>query len=337
MLVLGLETSCDDTAAAVLQDGNTLLSNVINDQTNIHSKFGGIVPELAGRSHIDQVHRVIVQSLRSAQVELKDIDLIAVTKGPGLIGSLLVGVNAAKGLSYGLNIPLIGVNHLEGHLLAIFLQKNIEFPFISLVVSGGHTDLYRVDSFGVYKILGRTRDDAAGESFDKVAKMLGYKYPGGPKIEKIAKDGNPKAHKFPRAYLDNNSLDFSFSGLKTSVKTVIQNRGDSKNINLSDNDIAAGFQESVVEVLSNKIIKACEKENLTRVVVTGGVAANGALRKAVKSACSNVGYLSYFPDPVYCTDNAAMIACAGYHRYRVFPDPRANLLNLDAFASSTLG
>ena len=337
MLVLGLETSCDDTAAAVLQDGNTLLSNVINDQTKIHSKYGGIVPELAGRSHIDQVHRVIGQSLQTADVELKDIDLIAVTRGPGLIGSLLVGVNAAKGISYGLDIPLMGVNHLEGHLLAIFLQNNIEFPFISLVVSGGHTDLYRVDNFGKYKILGRTRDDAAGESFDKVAKMLGYKYPGGPKIEKIAKEGNPKAHKFPRAYLDNGSLDFSFSGLKTSVKTFIQNREGGKTINLSDNDIAAGFQESVVEVLANKIIKACEKENLTRVVVTGGVAANGALRKTVESACNNASYEAYFPDPVYCTDNAAMIACAGYHRYKNFPDSKANLLNLDATASSTLG
>ena len=258
-------------------------------------------------------------------------------KGPGLIGSLLVGVNAAKGLSYGLNIPLIGVNHLEGHLLAIFLQKNIEFPFISLVVSGGHTDLYRVDNFGKYKILGRTRDDAAGESFDKVAKMLGFKYPGGPKIEKIAKDGNSTAHKFPRAYLGNGSLDFSFSGLKTSVKTFIQDREEGKTINLSDNDIAAGFQESVVEVLANKIIKACEKENLTRVVVTGGVAANGALRKTVESACNNASYEAYFPDPVYCTDNAAMIACAGYHRYKNFPDSKANLLNLDATASSTLG
>ena len=337
MLILGLETSCDDTAAAVLQGRNSLLSNVINDQTNIHSKFGGIVPELAGRSHIDQVHRVINQSLQSAHVKLKDIDLIAVTIGPGLIGSLLVGVNAAKGIAYGLGIPLIGVNHLEGHLLAIYLQKQVEFPFISLVVSGGHTDLYRVDHFGKYKILGRTRDDAAGESFDKVAKMLGHKYPGGPKIEKIAKDGNPNAHKFPRAYLENNSLDFSFSGLKTSVKTFIQNREDGKSIHLTDNDIAAGFQESVVEVLSNKIIKACKKENLTRVVVTGGVAANGALRKAVKSACDNLSYEAYFPDPVYCTDNAAMIACAGYHRYKSSPDSKVDLLNLDASTSSILG
>ena len=221
MLVLGLETSCDDTAAAVLQDGKRLLANVINDQSRVHSKFGGIVPELAGRSHVDQLQKVIRQCLESAQVELNQIDLISVTIGPGLIGSLLVGVNAAKGISYGLGIPLIGVNHLEGHLLAIFLQNTIEFPFISLVVSGGHTDLYRVDNFGQYKSLGRTRDDAAGESFDKVAKMLGQKYPGGPVIEKLAKDGNAKFHQFPRAYLEKGSLDFSFSGLKTSVKTYI--------------------------------------------------------------------------------------------------------------------
>ena len=336
MLILGLETSCDDTAAAVLKDGNNLLSNVINDQTKIHSKYGGIVPELAGRSHIEQLHRVIAQSLQSAHVNLKDIDLIAVTTSPGLIGSLLVGVNAAKGLSYGLGIPLVGVNHLEGHLLAIFLQRKVEFPFISLVVSGGHTDLYRVDNFGKYKILGRTRDDAAGESFDKVAKMLGHKYPGGPKIEKIAKDGNPKVHKFPRAYLENNSLDFSFSGPKTSVKSIIQKRDNSKSINLSDNDIAAGFQDSVIEVLSNKIIKACEKEGLTRVVVTGGVAANGALRNVVETACSKFNYKAFFPDPIYCTDNAAMIACAGYYRYKSFPNSEANLLNLDASASSAL-
>ena len=278
MLVLGLETSCDDTAAAVLHDGKELLSNIINDQTSVHSKYGGIVPELAGRSHIDQIHKVILQSLKSAQVELRDIDLIAVTVGPGLIGSLLVGMNAAKGIAYGLGIPLIGVNHLEGHLLAIFLQNKIEFPFISLVVSGGHTDIYRVNNFGQYKILGRTRDDAAGESFDKVAKMLGQKYPGGPIIEKMAKDGNSEAHKFPRAYLEKGSLDFSFSGLKTSVKTFINKRKTYKQGDLTDNDIAAGFQDAVVEVLCKKIIMACEKEGLTRVVVTGGVAAYGSLR-----------------------------------------------------------
>jgi len=332
MLVLGLETSCDDTAAAVLQDGKKLLSNVINNQSNIHSKYGGIVPELAGRSHIDHVDKIIRQALQLAEVELKDIDLLAVTIGPGLIGSLLVGVNTAKGISYGLGTPLVGVNHLEGHLLAIFLQKQITFPFISLVVSGGHTDLYRVNNFGQYQLLGRTRDDAAGESFDKVAKMLGHKYPGGPIIEKLATEGDATAHKFPRAYLEKASLDFSFSGLKTSVKTYIN-----KHINdHSANDIAAAFQEAVVEVLTRKTIMACEKEKLSRVVVTGGVAANGALRKAVSAACADSGFESWFPDPVFCTDNAAMIACAGYHKYKNFPDSKADLLNMDATASLLL-
>ncbi len=337
MLVLGLETSCDDTAAAVLQDGTKLLSNIINDQTSVHSKYGGIVPELAGRSHIDQIHKVIRQSLKSAQVELKEIDLIAVTVGPGLIGSLLVGMNAAKGMAYGLGIPLIGVNHLEGHLLAIFLQNKIPFPFISLVVSGGHTDIYRVNDFGQYKILGRTRDDAAGESFDKVAKMLGQKYPGGPIIEKMAMDGNPEAHKFPRAYLEKGSLDFSFSGLKTSVKTYINKRQIHKKGDLTDNDIAAGFQDAVVDVLCKKIIMACKMEDLTRVVVTGGVAANGTLRKAVESVCDKSGFKSWFPAPVLCTDNAAMIACAGYHKFNSCPESKADLLNLDASASLVLG
>ncbi|MFT4577594.1 MAG: N6-L-threonylcarbamoyladenine synthase [Nitrospinales bacterium] len=334
MLVLGLETSCDDTAAAVLQDGNKLLSNIINDQSNIHSKYGGIVPELAGRSHIDQVHKVIRCALETAQVKLSDIDLLAVTVGPGLIGSLLVGLNTAKGISYGLGTPLVGVNHLEGHLLAIFLQKQIEFPFIALVVSGGHTDLYRVNNFGQYRLLGRTRDDAAGESFDKVAKMLGHKYPGGPKIEKMAVDGNPKAHKFPRAYLEKGSLDFSFSGLKTSVKNYIDKLQSSNG--LSDGDIAAGFQEAVIEVLSKKIIMACEQEGLSRVVVTGGVASNGTLRKVVASVCTDSGYESWFPDPVFCTDNAAMIACAGYQKFKNFPDSKADLLNMDATASLLL-
>lgn len=336
MLVLGLETSCDETAAAVLKNGDQLLSSIINDQIKIHSKYGGVVPELAGRSHLDQVHRVIGQALESAHVKLKDIDLLAVTIGPGLIGSLLVGLNTAKGIAYSQGIPLVGVNHLEGHLLAIFLQNKVEFPFISLVVSGGHTDLYRVETFGQYKLLGRTRDDAAGESFDKVAKMLGHKYPGGPVIEKMAQEGNPKAHKFPRAYLEKGSLDFSFSGLKTSVKTFIEKRKNNKALVLSDNDIAAGFQEAVVQVLADKIIMACEKEGLSRVVVTGGVAANGALRKAVSVICKVSGYEAWFPDPIFCTDNAAMIACAGYQRFKTSPDSQADLVNLDAKASLLL-
>ena len=336
MLVLGLETSCDETAAAVLKDGDTLLSNVINDQIGIHSKYGGIVPELAGRSHIERVHRVIEEAVQEAGAELKDLDLIAVTMGPGLIGSLLVGLNTAKGLSYGLNIPMIGVNHLEGHLLAIFLQKKIEFPFIALIVSGGHTDLYLASDFGQYKLLGRTRDDAAGESFDKVGKMLGLPYPGGPAIEKLAQNGNKKAHKFPRAYLEKGSLDFSFSGLKTSVRTFLQQREQGKRITLTDADIAAGFQDAVVDVLVDKLITACKKENVSRVVVTGGVAANGALREAVHTEAQSYGFEASFPDKIFCTDNAAMIACAGHHKFVRDKNLSADFKTLDAKANLPL-
>ncbi len=333
MLVLGIETSCDETAAAVLKDGDNLLSNIINDQIEVHSEYGGIVPELAGRSHIERIHRVIREAVRKAGVKLQDIDLIAVTMGPGLIGSLLVGLNTAKGLSYGLNTPMVGVNHLEGHLLAIFLQKKIEFPFIGLIVSGGHTDLYKVTDFGQYKLLGRTRDDAAGESFDKVGKMLGLPYPGGPAIEKLARKGNGKAHKFPRAYLEKDSLDFSFSGLKTSVRTFLNQREQDSNITLTNEDISAGFQDAILDVLVNKLIKACKREKLSRIVVTGGVAANGALREAVKKEAEVCRFESFFPDPVFCTDNAAMIACAGYQKFIRNKKPLVDFKELDAKAT----
>ena len=336
MLVLGLETSCDETAAAVLKDGDTLLSNVINDQIGIHSKYGGIVPELAGRSHIDRVHRVIEEAVKKAGAQLRDLDLIAVTMGPGLIGSLLVGLNTAKGLSYGLNTPMIGVNHLEGHLLAIFLQKKIQFPFVALIVSGGHTDLYRASDFGQYKLLGRTRDDAAGESFDKVGKMLGLPYPGGPAIERLARKGNGKAHKFPRAYLEKGSLDFSFSGLKTSVRTFLQQREQGNRITLTDEDISAGFQDAVIDVLVDKLISACKKEKISRIVVTGGVAANGALREAVRNAAQSHGFEASFPDRIFCTDNAAMIACAGYHKFVRQKSLSADFKALDAKANLPL-
>lgn len=333
MLVLGIETSCDETAAAVLKDGDKLLSNIINTQIEVHSEYGGIVPELAGRSHIERIHRVVRDAVKKADVQLGDIDLISVTMGPGLIGSLLVGLNTAKGLSYGLNIPMVGVNHLEGHLLAIFLQKKVEFPFIALIVSGGHTDLYKVSDFGQYKLLGRTRDDAAGESFDKVGKMLGLPYPGGPAIEKLARNGNGKAHKFPRAYLEKGSLDFSFSGLKTSVRTFLSQREQDSKITLTNEDISAGFQDAVIEVLVNKLIEACRQEKLQRIVVTGGVAANGTLREAVKKEAEACGFESYFPDPVFCTDNAAMIACAGYYKFTRDNKPLADFKKLDAKSS----
>ena len=336
MLVLGLETSCDETAAAVLKDGDTLLSNVIHEQIGIHSKYGGIVPELAGRSHIDRVHRVIEEAVQKAGAQLRDLDLIAVTMGPGLIGSLLVGLNTAKGLSYGLNIPMIGVNHLEGHLLAIFLQKKMQFPFIALIVSGGHTDMYRASDFGQYKLLGRTRDDAAGESFDKVGKMLGLPYPGGPAIEKLAQNGNGKAHKFPRAYLEKGSLDFSFSGLKTSVRTFLKQREQDNRITLTDEDISAGFQDAVIDVLVDKLISACKKEKISRIVVTGGVAANGALREAVRNTVQSYRFEASFPDQIFCTDNAAMIACAGYHKFVRDKNLSADLKALDAKANLPL-
>ena len=336
MIVLGIETSCDDTSAAVLENGSNVLSNVILDQITTHSKYGGVVPELAGRCHIESIDLVITNALKQSKKTINDIDLIAVTVGPGLVSSLLVGLNTAKALAFSLQIPLIGVNHLEGHLLAVFLQETVEFPYIALTVSGGHTDIYRVDGFGSYKILGRTRDDAAGESFDKVAKMLGLGYPGGPIIEKRAKLGNPLKHQFPRAFLEKDSLDFSFSGLKTSVRNIVSKREIGKLTNLSDNDIAAGFQEAVIDVLVNKLFLACKKENLNRIVVTGGVAANDALRNAVAAKADLQGFNCSFPNAVLCTDNAAMIACAGYYKNKYKPPSIADTLYLDASANLKL-
>lgn len=330
MLVLGIETSCDETAAAVLENGTRLRSNVIASQDEIHSRFGGIVPELAGRSHVDRIDYIIDRALQEAGVELKEIDLIAATKGPGLVVSLLVGLNTAKALAYSLNVPLVGINHLEGHVLAIFLQQQVEFPFLALIVSGGHTDLCRVDGFGKYHILGRTRDDAAGESFDKVAKMLGLGYPGGPIIEKKARQGNPESQSFPRAWLEKDSLDFSFSGLKTSVRNTLLKRDPNNGASCSDEDIAAGFQEAVVEVLVQKTLAACRQQSLRRIVVTGGVAANGYLRERMSVAATREGIEVYVPKPVFCTDNAAMIACAGYYRHRHCPSQENGPFSLDA-------
>ncbi len=330
MLVLGIETSCDETAAAVLENGTVLRSNIIASQDEIHSKFGGIVPELAGRSHVERIHSVIQSALKEAGVGLREIDLIAATEGPGLVVSLLVGLNTAKALAYAMAIPVIGINHLEGHILAIFLQEKVEFPFLALIVSGGHTDLCRVNGFGQYQVLGRTRDDAAGESFDKVAKMMGLGYPGGPIIERKARQGNPGAQAYPRAYLEKGSLDFSFSGLKTAVRNSLLKRDNGGPAALSNEDIAAGFQEAVVEVLVRKALSACQRESLPRLVVTGGVAANGYLRDRMTLATQEKGIQCYFPKPVLCTDNAAMIACAGYYRHQHGPPSGTDPLTLDA-------
>ncbi len=316
MLVLGIETSCDETAAAVLRDGHELLSNVIFSQVDIHSKYGGIVPEIAGRCHIESIDLVVQQALQEAGVGLDDIDLIGVTEGPGLVVSLIVGINAAKALGYASNIPVLGINHLEGHLLAIFLQEQVAFPFLALIVSGGHTDLVRADEVGQYRVIGRTRDDAAGESFDKVAKMMGLGYPGGPLIEKLGRQGDSTAHNFPRSMLINGNFDFSFSGIKSAVRRHLEKNNFPGNQEISLPDIAASFQEAVVDVLIKKLLHAAETEGLGRLVLTGGVAANGCLRDRLFSEAEKYGADAYVPKPVYCTDNAAMIASAAYLRHK---------------------
>lgn len=314
MLVLGIDTSCDDTSASVV-NGRKILSNIVSSQISFHKKYGGVVPEIASRKHIEWIWDVTEQALDEAKVSFKDIELVAVCYGPGLIGSLLVGLCFAKALSYASQKPIIGINHLEGHILSIFLEQEVDFPFICLVVSGGHTSLYRVDDFGKYKELGRTRDDAAGEAFDKVAKMLGLGYPGGPIIDLIAKQSISERFNLPRPYLQG-SFDFSFSGLKTAVKLLIKNLGyEEGNVDEeTKKDIAKAFQSAVVDVLVEKIKWATQAENIKRVVVTGGVAANSELRARCLKL-KEEGLKVYLPSKQLCTDNAAMIAIAGYERY----------------------
>ncbi len=315
MLTLGIESSCDDTAAAVLRDESTLLSSVISSQDQIHTRFGGVVPELASRSHLEAIVPVVRESLNQAQVSLQDINLIAVTQGPGLIGSLLVGFSYAKALSYVSKIPYVGVDHMAGHILSVFLEKEQPtFPYISLVVSGGTSSIYRADSFTSFNLLGRTRDDAAGEAFDKVAKLLGFPYPGGPIISHEAKKGNSSAIKFPRSWLEKGSLDFSFSGLKTSVLNHC-NRERQKDIPLNIADICASFQEAAVEILVEKTILAAQQQQIDTVVIGGGVSSNPRLREHMQQRCQDKQIRLFIPRPAHCTDNGAMIALAGYHRH----------------------
>lgn len=310
MKILGIESSCDETAAAILENGK-VIANIISSQL-IHKTFGGVVPELASRAHQKLISLVVKQALEEAKVTKEEIDAIAVTNRPGLIGALLVGVNFAKALSFGLEIPIVGVHHIEGHIHAIFIENpELKPPFLTLVVSGGHTELIHFKDFGNYELFGQTVDDAAGEAFDKVAKMLGIEFPGGPNVDKKAKNGNAKAYRFPRPMLDSGNFNFSFSGMKTAVRVFLQDLSETE-IKENLNDIAASFQEAVADILVLKSIKAAKEFKLDKIVVTGGVAANSRLRSLMIERASEKGIEALFPRPVFCTDNAAMIAFCGW-------------------------
>lgn len=313
--ILAIESSCDETAAAVVKNGRTVLSNVISSQIALHTLYGGVVPELASRKHIEKINLVITQALTDADMTLDDMDAIAVTYGPGLVGALLVGVAEAKAIAYAKKKPLVGVHHIEGHICANFIEnKELEPPFICLVVSGGHTHLVVVEDYGKYKILGRTRDDAAGEAFDKVARAIGLGYPGGPKIDKISKEGNPEAITFPRAKVGDSEYDFSFSGLKSSVLNYL-NSCQMKGEEINQADVAASFQKAVTDVLVQNAMHGVKAYGLNKLAIAGGVASNSALRAAMKEACEKNGVEFYYPSPIFCTDNAAMIGVAGYYEY----------------------
>mgnify|MGYP001030199935 FL=1 len=313
--ILAIETSCDETAASVVRNGREVLSNIISSQIEIHKIYGGVVPEIASRRHIEKINQVIEEALKEANVTLDDIDAIGVTYGPGLVGALLVGVATAKAISFAANKPLIGVHHIEGHVSANYIEnKELEPPFLCLIVSGGHTHLVLVKDYGEYEVIGKTRDDAAGEAYDKVARAIGLGYPGGPKIDKLAKEGNSRAIVFPRAHIEGAPYDFSFSGLKSAVLNYL-NSCEMKHEDINRADVAASFQEAVVDVLVSKTIQAAKDYNMKKVAIAGGVAANSALQKAMKEACIEHGFEYYHPSPVFCTDNAAMIGCAAYYEY----------------------
>lgn len=333
MLILGIESSCDDTSAAVISK-DVVLSNVLSSQDDIHSKFGGVVPELASRQHLQAVHPIVLSALEKADVQLSDIELIAATQGPGLIGSLLVGFSYSKALSHVSKIPFVGVDHMAGHILSIHLgtEKPV-FPYISLVVSGGTSSIYLAENHSQFTCLGRTRDDAAGEAFDKVAKLLGLPYPGGPHVSKMAEEGDPKAIKFPRSWLEKDSLDFSFSGLKTSVLNYVNNTKAKKNeINIAD--ICASFEAAVVEVLVTKTLAAAKAHNVTTITLGGGVSANRTLRLNLQKKCAKENFHFFRPEIEYCTDNAAMIAYAGYHHYL---EHGPTTIEQDVYSRSHLG
>ena len=335
MLLLAIESSCDETAAAVLQDGITLLSSVVDSQILVHSPYGGVVPELASRRHIETIYPVVDQALKQAAIRLDQLDVIAVTQGPGLVGSLLIGMSFAKAIAYVENLPCIGVNHMAGHLLSVFLgDDHPSFPYIALVASGGHSSLYLVDDSLSYKQIGQTRDDAAGEAFDKVAKLLSLGYPGGPIISEKAEKGNPEAVSFPRAWLENDSLDFSFSGVKTAVVNYV-NKAKQKEEELHISDICASFQEAVADVLVEKTIRAAKKSGVSQIVLAGGVGANQRLREHLTLRGRDENIAVFLPPRHFCTDNAAMIAIAGYHLYNR-NQYDLDFLNMDVYSRSQI-
>lgn len=315
VLILAIESSCDETAAAVVKNGREVLSNVINTQIAIHTEYGGVVPEIASRKHIENINPVIRKALEDAGVTLDDIDAIGVTYGPGLVGALLVGVAEAKAIAFAKNKPLVGVHHIEGHISANYVEnKELEPPFVALVVSGGHTHLVKVNDYGEYEIVGRTRDDAAGEAFDKVARAIGLGYPGGPKIDKLAKEGNPDAIEFPRAHVDDAPYDFSFSGIKSAVLNYI-NSANMQGKEINHADVAASFQKAVVDALVSRAVRLAKECGMDKLAIAGGVASNSALRAAVQEECAKNNIKFYSPSPVLCTDNAAMIGAAAYYEY----------------------
>lgn len=313
--ILAIESSCDETAAAVVKNGREVLSNIISSQIELHKLYGGVVPEIASRKHIEKINQVIEEALVTANVTLEDIDAIGVTYGPGLVGALLVGVAEAKAISYATGKPLVGVHHIEGHVSANYIEhKELEPPFLCLIVSGGHTHLVLVKAYGEYEIIGRTRDDAAGEAFDKVARAIGLGYPGGPKIDKMSKEGDKNAVQFPRGHIEGSPYDFSFSGLKSAVLNYI-NSCEMKNIEINRADIAASFQEAVIDVLVSRTMLAAKDYSMKQVAIAGGVAANSSLREAMLAAGKRNNISIYYPSPIYCTDNAAMIGAAAYYEY----------------------
>ena len=314
--ILAIESSCDETAAAVIEDGRTVRSNIISSQIALHTLYGGVVPEIASRKHIEKINQVVQAALDEAGVTLQDLDAIGVTYGPGLVGALLVGVAEAKAIAYAAGLPLVGVHHIEGHVSANYIEHpDLEPPFLCEIISGGHTHLVIVKDYGVFEILGRTRDDAAGEAFDKVARAIGLGYPGGPKIDRLAKEGNPHAIEFPRAHIEEAPYDFSFSGLKSAVLNYL-NKCRMSGVPVNEADVAASFQQAVIDVLVDNAIRAAKDHHMDRLAIAGGVASNRGLRAAMEEACRREDIKFYYPSPVYCTDNAAMIGVAAYYEYQ---------------------